>query len=522
MADCESAAPQSWSPSSPYVVTRMFELTKCVSPKGIRRDRRFLIGGYDVAVLPILLIITFTASLSLSADEFHAGPALDRFSLTLGEGERTEIAGPLFYSERNETKRIWALPPVFSYTKDPGTESVEYDFAYPIVTYDRYGGQYRWQFFQLFSFAGGPTQQETDRRRFTIFPFYFQQRSSLPEENYTAVGPFYGHLKNRLLRDEIFFVMFPFYSQTRKRDVITDNYVYPFFHLRHGEALSGWQFWPLVGAEHKGITSRTNNFGDVETVGGHHQRFVLWPFFATRTGEIGTNNEFWQQQLLPAYSLYRSTNRDQTTIIWPFFSRIDEREKKYREWQVPFPFVVIARGEGKTTTRFLPLFSRASTTNVQSDFYLWPVYKYKRIHSEPLDDERTRILFFLYSDSSEKNSETQKSKRRVDFWPFFTYSRDFSGNTRLQALAILEPYLPGSHKIERDYSPVWSIWRDERNKQTGASSQSLLWNLYRHESHGPMKKYSLLFGLFQYQSDAERKSMRLLYISVGAKAEKAH
>src|SRR2546422_2453417 len=125
------------------------------------------------------------------------------------------------------TERMGRIPPLGSLTRDPGTESVEFDFVYPLLTYDRYGEQYRWQFFQLLSFAGGPTQVESARNRFTIFPFYFQQRSSVPEENYTAVAPFYGHLKNRLFHDEIFFVMFPFYAETRKKDLITDNYVYP-------------------------------------------------------------------------------------------------------------------------------------------------------------------------------------------------------------------------------------------------------------------------------------------------------
>ena len=171
------------------------------------------------------------------------------------------------------------MPPLLSYTRDPATESEEFDFLYPVMTYDRYGDQYRWQFFQLLSFAGGPTQQETARDRFTLFPLYFQQRSSDPSENYTAVFPFYGHLKHRLFRDEIFFVMFPLYSQTRKKDVVTDNYLWPFFDLRHGDGLHGWQFWPLVGNEHKDVTTQTNGFGDVKTIGGHDSFFALWPLF---------------------------------------------------------------------------------------------------------------------------------------------------------------------------------------------------------------------------------------------------
>ena len=131
---------------------------------------------------------------------------------------------------------------------------------------------------------------ETERDRFTLFPFYFQQRSTLLNENYTALIPFYGHLKNRLFRDEVFFVMMPFYVQSRKRDVVTDNYVYPFFHLRHGNGLYGWQFWPLLGHEHKEVTTRTNNFDETETIGGHDKWFALWPFFANQNAGTGTTN----------------------------------------------------------------------------------------------------------------------------------------------------------------------------------------------------------------------------------------
>jgi hypothetical protein len=108
---------------------------------------------------------------------------------------------------------------------------------YPVLNYERYGKEYRWQFCQLLSFAGGQSPKDDSQKRFTLFPFYFQQRSPVPDENYTALLPFYGHLQNRLFRDEIFFVLFPLYGETRRRDVVTDNYLWPFFHLRHGDGL---------------------------------------------------------------------------------------------------------------------------------------------------------------------------------------------------------------------------------------------------------------------------------------------
>jgi hypothetical protein len=96
-----------------------------------------------------------------------------------------------------------------------------------------------------------------------------------------------------------------------------------------------------------------------------------------------------------------------------------------------------------------------------------------------------------------------------------TRSRDFNGNSRLQILALLEPILPGAHKIQRDYSPLWSLWRSENNPQTGAASQSLLWNLYRHDSTPAVRKTSMLFGLYQSQVNAQGKRLRLFYIPFG-------
>ncbi|HEX4262694.1 MAG TPA: hypothetical protein VH597_00025 [Verrucomicrobiae bacterium] len=449
-----------------------------------------------------------------AGDWFHAGLLYDEFQLTLEPGHRTEAVGPLFYSEEKDTQKTWALPPLFSDTKDPAVQLHEYDFAYPILTYRRYGGEYRWQFIQLFAWAGGKNQEEQHARRFTLFPFYFQQRSEEPGQNYTAVGPFYGHLKNHLFRDEIFFVMFPLYSETRKRDVVTDNYVYPFFSLRHGTALEGWKLWPIVGHEHKDLTTKTNSFNEIEKVGGHDNRFILWPIYLKSEADIGTDDPVHSVAVLPLYSLERSPKRDSTTVIWPFFSHITDREKKYTEWQTPWPLVDFAHGEGKSIKRVWPFFSQAHNQYLESEWYLWPVYKYNRAHAETLDRSRTRILFFLYSDTMQKNTQTGAARRRVDLWPLFTHQRDYNGSTRLQIFAPLEPILPTSKSIERDYSPVWSVWRAEKNVKTGATSQSLLWNLYRHEATPVSKKCSLLFGLFQYQSGVDGKRVRLFYIPV--------
>ncbi len=454
-------------------------------------------------------------SVAFAEDGFSAGPIFDQFPLTLDSGHRAEAIGPFFYNQESDTEKTWAVPPLLSYDVDAATESKEFDLLYPVLTCERYGVESRWQFCQLLSFAGGQSPQaDLSQKRFTVFPFYFQQRSPVPDENYTAVLPLYGRLQNRLFRDEIFFVLFPLYGETRRKDVVTDNYLYPFFHLRHGDGLFGWQFWPLAGDEHKDVTARTNGFNETEIIGGHDKFFALWPFYFNETTGIGTDHpEKWRAALL-LYGQSRSPQRDYTSVVWPFFAWIDDREKRYHEWEVPWPFVIVTRGEGKTITRVFPLFSQAHDDTQESDFYLWPIYRYNRLQAGVLDRQRTRILFYWFGNLTEKNTDTGAIRHRMAWLPLFTWQRDFNGHERLQILAPLEPVFPNNRGLERNWSPLWSLWRAESNPKTGAASQSLLWNFYRFDTTPAAKKGSLLLGLFQYQSDSETKRLRLLYIPV--------
>ena len=129
-----------------------------------------------------------------------------------------------------------------------------------------------------------------------------------------------------------------------------------------------------------------------------------------------------------------------------------------------------------------------------------------------MDRERTRILFFLYSWVNLKNTETGKTFQRSDFWPLYTHRKELNGNERLQIMAILEPIFPNNKSMQRDYAQLYSFWRAEKNPKTGAASQSLLWNLYRHEVTPQAKKTSLLFGLLQYESTRAGKHWRVCYL----------
>jgi hypothetical protein len=451
------------------------------------------------------------AQLACVAIDF--GSLYDSFPLTLQAGKRTEWLGPLVSIEKTTNEWGWTFSPIISYRQIPGVENKSFDFLYPVLTHDRYGTEYRFQIGQVFAFAGGNNQKNEQKKRFTLFPLYFHQRGPNPEDNYDAVLPFYGTIRNRIFRDRISWKMFPFYVQSDKRGMITDNFLMPIFHVRHGAGVTGWQAWPIMGEEHKAITTKTNGFGDVEVIGGYDKKFAFWPMFFNNNLHLGTTNVEIQRVYMPFYAKLRSPARDTTAYGFPIgYTRIENREGKYREWGAPWPLVDFARGEGKTTDRIFPFYSFARTPTLESDFVLWPIYKFNRAHTEDLDRQRTRIVFFLYSDLIEKNVKRNTAKRRTDLWPFFTMRRQHDGSERLQILAPLEPVIPENSSIERLYSPIWSIWRSEKNGKNGDYSESLLWNLYRREERKNEKKVSILFGLFQFRDAEDGKHLRLFYI----------
>jgi hypothetical protein len=444
----------------------------------------------------------------------HAGFLFDRFEETLSGGERIEAGGPFYYKEMDEDETLWGIPPLCWELFNSAIDVQKFAFAYPVLTFNRYGKEYRWQFVQLLSWAGGSNQQDNDTKRFTIFPIYFQQRSSDTNLNYTALFPFYGTVKKRLFSDEVSVIMFPIYFRSRKGGVTTENYVFPFVAKKRGDSVTGWKVLPFAGHEHKDPTTRTNGFGEEEKIPGYDRRFTMFPFYLHSLSGIGSDNPVEEKAFLPAYYSIRSPQQDLTTVVWPFITHIENRERKYKEWQTPWPLIVFARGEGQNTSRVFPFFGYATNKTEERVFYMWPIYKVNHTRGETLDRTRTRIALFFYSTLHQVNKETGKFSDRRDMWPFFTYRRDLNGNSRLQIIAPLEPILPFSTSVEREYSPVWSFWRGEKNPTTGAASYSLLWNLYRRETKPDSKKCSLLFGLFQYQSDAVGRQMRIFYVSV--------
>ena len=446
------------------------------------------------------------------------GPFYTEYSDPIGKARRIEAAGPFWAQEREiapaaEAARRLTLAPFFSIGETPKTDASSFDLFYPVVTYDRFGTESRFQFFQLFSVSGGESAPGRPARTYTLFPFFFARRSEVPAESYTALWPIGGVLKNRFFRDEIRFALWPLYVRTRKRDVVTINAPAPFFHVRRGERLRGWQLWPLYGWERRDPPPAGRDAATA--IPGHESRFVLWPFYSARTDGLGSTNVSSKLLLFPFYARERSALRRSATYLWPFgLSLLEDREKAYRQTSLLWPVFSAASGKGKKEIRLWPLFGDARYPARRSRFVLWPLWTEKTQRSEGVERRSTRGALFLYRNVRE--TETKSGRRRGfdSLWPLYLHKIDKDGVRRLQIFAPLEPFAPHNESIARLYSPLWAVWRAESNADGTVSTRSLLWNLYRCERTPGRRRWSALFGLIQGERGAGGSTLRVLFIPI--------
>ncbi len=88
--------------------------------------------------------------------------------------------GPLFYKQQKDAEKTGRFRRFFSRTTNPDVEYREDDFLYPLFNYESYGQEYRWQFFQLWSHAGGKEPDDDHLKRSPFFRFTFSNVQRIP------------------------------------------------------------------------------------------------------------------------------------------------------------------------------------------------------------------------------------------------------------------------------------------------------------------------------------------------------
>ena len=413
--------------------------------------------------------------------------------------------GPLTYHQSSDAGTRWGWPGVFSYQSFKPIDSVEWDFLYPVLRYDRFGDESRLNFMSFFTIDRGDHATGGPRTRSAFFPFYFSDRGAEPSLNRKALWPVYGHMRRHFLRDEISFFLWPLYVRTEKKDVTTYNFLTPLIHWRKGHQLEGWQFLPFGSWERRKSHVMPNADGSQTFVPGYLKKSVAWPFFQTQQSELQNGDTMTRTALIPFYSLEKAPDRFSLTLPWPVgVTRKVDHQKDYREWGIPWPIITWARGDDKRAIRIWPLFGSQNSPNQQKGFVAWPLLRFQNKRNTASVKNSQQILFHLYKHVEEtQRSNNEVLRERWSLWPFFIKERK-NETTSIQWLAPLEAILWDKETLQRHYSPFWAIWRSQKDEVSGRHVRSFLWNVWRSDRSPKGNESSLLFGLFKHKESSSK------------------
>lgn len=458
----------------------------------------------------ILILTFFSIPLNVYTDDFDIPP------LYFTDEDQKSFLGPFVTIEKTEKRSEFGIRPLFYSVMDNEEDKREFDLIYPLFSYWRHEHLTTIQFllyllrYDSEKLPGGFTEKE-----FTLFPFIFYKDAVDDEEDYFGFFPVYGDLKNKFTKDQIKFVLFPLFMETRYEGEKTTSVLWPFFSRYSGEH-EGFRLWPFYG-------KRTRDRDELD------QNFILWPFYVTSEREF-YGERIYSKSYFPFYSESELFGVRNKTYLWPLISKTVNEAEDFERWDVPWPFINITRGN-KYQTRIFPFYSRGESSGTDEDgFILWPVYKYSTIYLENyIRKEKSFLLFVIKDKQYIPLADNGKKGRTIDFWPLFSYS-NIDNRTHFHIFTIFEPFKRTHESLYRNYATFWRLfeWKEYNND---SSKASFLWDIISYEESDKGSSFrikpiipvlsvtdykdgnsiKLMGGLIGYSSMKEADILHLLY-----------
>jgi hypothetical protein len=343
-----------------------------------------------------------------------------------------------------------------------------------------------------------PGKEASPRDRNWLLPVYFQGRD-VNGKGYFALFPLGGTIKEFLGRDEIMFVLFPVYGNSRINEVKTTSVFWPIYSRTRGEGIQRDRVFPIYG---KSVLD-----------GKYEKHFVCWPFWTSAEyfypGDSGKSwllfpicgrskleHERTVWVIPPFFRFTKGDRQDRILCPWPFFQKMDSK------WHDKF-YIWPLWGEDQY----------ADGLNHRT-FLLWPFLWSEKTEQSGLTKVRRMALPFLYFERGFLREEgVEKDDRKVVFnywkiWPLMSWQRE----DQVSRFRMLELWpIKNSPPVERNWAPLWTLYK--RTNADGIVRKDVLWFAW-HSENEPLierKEWSLLKGLLAYKGEGQKKSYRFLY-----------
>jgi len=438
------------------------------------------------------------------------------------EKSHISILGPIV--ERNyiskHKNRLNAIRPFISTFGDDTKRENETDLLWPIGAKRVGDDQKKYRFILL-----GNSQQvnplndyERIYESYWLYPIIWQKWEK-DTENSFVFFPFYGEINSCFTFDKANFVLWPIWAKSRRKDVVSNDYIWPFFNSSDGEKVRRYRFWPFY------CYSRRDNIGI--------NRSYMWPFFHTNES-LHPNVKGKGYFFLPFYgqtSYYNTRAMSESysrTILWPLYSHYATEFEKTPErntYQTKSWALWDSRtnDEGQESYRdyYWPFYGIKKRANYKRTFIMWPFWQTYITSGEREIIEKNLFPFYRYY-MKENNEGEMEEEKRV-YWPF--YRKEFKGNETYSSAPALFPF--HIDEITRNYSPLWSLYRKWEGEDY--AHFELFWGFYynyksnerKHWSLFPFievdeteedESFSILKGLFGKRKTKDKNFYRLLWL----------
>lgn len=407
-----------------------------------------------------------------------AGPLAFRRSARDG---RPEVAGvrPLWIEQRRDggaARSTWVLHPLLSTRRE--RDGVAAGSVFELITWRSVPSE------EPAKGTGGAGAAAEPWRAFDVWPVYFSRATGDPATSYQAWFPVRGSIVNRFGQDRLSWVLFPLYARFEKRGTVTTAAPWPLLRWSEGGGQSGFALWPV--------------YGETRRDDGGSERFALWPLVYHRETPVAGDPAAREisRGFLPFYASDAAPGYRSETWLWPFFGYVERTAPvPYRANNILWPLWVQGRGEERFVNRWAPFYSHSMIKGTEKRWVLWPLWRRQRWPDGGIEQTRTQVLFALYHDTVQRSRTTPSlaPARKRHLWPLLSEWDDGAGRRQVQVLSPLEVFLPHSDEVRHAWSPLFSVYRYDRQKD-GTSRHSLLWDGLTYRSTPDAREREWHFG----------------------------
>jgi hypothetical protein len=470
----------------------------------------------DAAAVAFFVLILFAHSDSAVAFESQAREAkAPTAKASTGEERagRKYIVWPLVFVEETPSWRQFSFVPIYVTRETADDAEKRVQILWPLFLYRRFELDVKVHLFPLVSYWRDVYLYEDAEERdfdYMVLPFFFGGTSS-EGESYFAFFPLFGTLRDYFGRDEIRFLLFPLYLDYSKNSFYQRNFLWPVLSFSSGGGYDGFRFWPF--------------YGYIAKEGEYHNKFILWPFYHSQQFDLDKEQTGRRRLVLPFYAMEESQRRSYRAVLWPFFAHEHNFSQNYERYSVPWPFVIVTRGD-TYETRLWPIYGRKRTSESERNFILWPLWRQNEfVLDHGVKRNETILMPFLFR-SRIIDSESIREEK-VRFWPLWRSQRFEDGSSEFRMFSFL--WFDDERGFESHYAPLWTIY-ERSSSPDDTRHVRMLWGLVRHDrtSEGARTHVPLLFtrtrdigrdveeteilkGLIAIRNEAGVRNLRVLY-----------